>query len=341
VDDFGGANVNAVFVGAQSTVSAVGRVECWRVVAPVAGTKTIQVNLSGSIASASTAVSYTGVNQTSPTEGFNSAQATNVGAADATVSITTVADNCWVHGAIATDDTAITANQTSRNNVTGVGGSGADEDNNGPKTPAGAVTMSYTNVGALATWAIAGYAIRPVAAGSGTTVTCTVADEAEACPSVSISLSTVVGTSIYTETEACPSASISLSTNIAVTTSDEAEAGLTSAIALSTNIAVTTSDEAEAGLPLIVDSATNVVCSVANENESGIIVAVGISTQVNCVIGNEDEAGLAVAISNGTTVVCGVADEQEVGLGVTITASGGAATGSTPWYQLALRRGKR
>jgi hypothetical protein len=341
VDDYGGANVSAVFVGAQSTVSSVGRVECWRVVAPVAGTKTIQVNLSGSIASAATAVSYTGVHQTSPTEGFNSAQATNVGAADATVSITTVADNCWVHGAIATDDTAITANQTSRNNVTGVGGSGADEDNNGPKTPAGAVTMSYTNVGALATWAIAGYAIRPVAAGGDTTVTCTVADEAEACPSASVSLSTIVTTSIYGETEACPSASISLSTNIAASVAAEVEAGLASSISLSTNVAVTTSNEAEAGLPLIVDSATNVVCSVANENESGIIVAVGISTQVNCVIGNEDEAGLAVAISNGTTVVCGVADEQEVGLGVTITASGGAATGSTPWYQLALRRGKR
>ncbi len=164
VDDFGGTNVNAVFVGAQSTVTSFGRVEMWRVIAPVAGTKTIQVNLSGSIASAATAVSYTGVHQTSPTEGFNSAQATNVGAADATVDITTVADNCWVHGAIATDDATVTANQTSRNNVTGAGGSGANEDNNGPKTPAGAVTMSYTDVGALATWAIGGYAIRPVAA---------------------------------------------------------------------------------------------------------------------------------------------------------------------------------
>lgn len=171
VDDFGGTNVAAIFVGAQTTVSSVGRVELWRVIAPVAGTKTIQVNLSGSISSAATAVSYTGVHQSSPTEGFNSAQATNVGAADATVSITSVADNCWIHGAVATDDTSITANQTTRNNVTGVGGSGANEDNNAPKTPAGAVTMSYTGVGALATWAIGGYAIRPIAAsGLGGTV---------------------------------------------------------------------------------------------------------------------------------------------------------------------------
>lgn len=164
IDDSGGGNVALTFIGAKSTVTSFGRIEQWGLVNPVAGTKSIQVNLSGTIASAAVAASYTGVHQTSPTEGFNSAQATNVGAADATVDITTVADNCWVHGAIATGDGSITANQTSRNNVTGAGGSGANEDNNGPKTPAGAVTMSYTAVGALATWAIGGYAIRPIAA---------------------------------------------------------------------------------------------------------------------------------------------------------------------------------
>ena len=47
-----------------------------------------------------------------------------------------------VHGALATDDANVTANQTTRNEVNGVGGSGADQDNNGPKTPAGAVTMN-------------------------------------------------------------------------------------------------------------------------------------------------------------------------------------------------------
>lgn len=165
VDDNGGGNVAMTFIGAQSTVSAIGRVESWGLVAPTAGTKQIQVNLSGSIASASCAVSYTGVHQTSPYESFNSAQATNVGAADATVTITPAADSTWIHAAVATDDTAITANQTTRNNVTGAGGSGADEDT-GPISPAAATAMSYTNVGALATWAIAGYAIRPVAAPS-------------------------------------------------------------------------------------------------------------------------------------------------------------------------------
>lgn len=175
VDDFGGGAVSMVFLGAQSTVTSFGRIESWGLVAPASGTKTIQVNLSGSIASTAVAESYTGVHQTSPTEGFAGNQATNVGAADATVSVTSVADKCWIHAAIATDDTAITANQTSRNNVTGAGGSGANEDT-GPITPAGATTMSYTAVGALATWAIVGYALRPIEASTLGTAIKTVND---------------------------------------------------------------------------------------------------------------------------------------------------------------------
>lgn len=152
-------------IGAQSTVTSFGRVECWGLVNPASGSNSIVVTISGSVASSSAAVSYTGVHQTVPTEAFNSAQATNVGAADATVTITTIADNDWIHAAIATSDTAITAGQTTRNNVTGAGGSGADEDF-GPQTPAGAKAMTYTDVGAVATWAIGGYGIRPVAAAS-------------------------------------------------------------------------------------------------------------------------------------------------------------------------------
>jgi len=155
--------VPLVFIGARSTISGAGRIECWGLANPASGSHTIAVTLSASVASTGLAVSYVGVQQTTATEAFNSAQATNVGAADATVAVTSIADQDWVHGAVATDDTAITANQTSRNNVSGIGGSGADEDT-GPKTPAGAVTVSYTNVGALATWAIGGYGIRPLSA---------------------------------------------------------------------------------------------------------------------------------------------------------------------------------
>jgi hypothetical protein len=155
--------VSLAFIGARSTVTALGRVECWGLVNPATGANNIVVTLSAAIASASTAVSYTGVNVDPPTEAFNSAQATNGGAADATVTVTTISDNCWVHAALITDDGSVTANQTTRNNVTGAVGSGADEDNNAAITPAGAQVMSYTNVGAAQTWAIAAYAIRPIA----------------------------------------------------------------------------------------------------------------------------------------------------------------------------------
>ncbi len=161
-DDDGGGNRPLTFIGAQSTVTGAGRVECWGLVNPTTGTKSIRVILSASIESVATAVSYTGVHQTSPTEAFNSNQATNAGSAtDASVVITTASNNCWIHAACVANDTSITANQTSRNNVAGTLGSGANEDNNAAVTPAGATTMSYSGMGVTTTWAIAGYAIRP------------------------------------------------------------------------------------------------------------------------------------------------------------------------------------
>lgn len=167
---YGGAN--CTFIGAQSTVTAFGRVESWRILqsdagAPAAGSNTLSVTLSGSLEFSVEWVSYTGVHQDSPTEGFNSNQATNAGSAtDATVAVTTVADNDWVHAAVVANDTSITAGQTTRNNIAGTLGSGGNEDNNGPKTPAGVVNMNYTGMGITTTWAITGYALRPIAASS-------------------------------------------------------------------------------------------------------------------------------------------------------------------------------
>lgn len=161
---YGGAPCTKI--GAQATVTSFGSVESWGIKqadvgAPPAGSNTLAVTLSGSLEFSVEWVSYTGVEQIGPTEAFNSAQATNIGAADATVNITTVTDNDWVHAAVVASDTSITAGNTTRNNISGTLGSGGNEDNNAPKTPAGVVTMSYTGVGAAVTWAIAGYGIRP------------------------------------------------------------------------------------------------------------------------------------------------------------------------------------
>lgn len=167
---YGGAA--CTFVGAISTVTSFGRVEQWRIAssdsgAPATGSNTLVVNLSGSLEFTVEWASYTGVHQSSPTESFNSAQATNAGSAtDASVAVTSIADNCWIHAAVVANDTSISAGNTTRNNVSGTLGSGANEDNNAPKTPAGSVTMSYSGMGLTTTWAIAGYAIRPLAATS-------------------------------------------------------------------------------------------------------------------------------------------------------------------------------
>lgn len=166
---YGGAA--CTFIGSKATVTSLGSVESWGIAqsaigAPAVGANTLALTLSGSIEFSVEWVSYDGVEQIVPTEAYNSAQATNVGAADATVSVTTVTNNDWVHGAVVASDTSITAVQTTRNNIPGTLGSGANEDNNAVKTPAGAVTMRYTGVGAGVTWAIGGYGIRP--AGSDT-----------------------------------------------------------------------------------------------------------------------------------------------------------------------------
>lgn len=152
-------------LGHVASVSGAVRAELWGLVAPATGSHTVAVTLSASLDSEANAVSLTGIHQTLSIEGFNTATATNVGAADATVNVTTVANNDLVIDQVASDDTAITvgAGQTSRNNVTGALGSGADSTE-GPKTPAGSVTMSWTNVAALATWSIAAVALRPTSA---------------------------------------------------------------------------------------------------------------------------------------------------------------------------------
>lgn len=152
-------------IKAQASVSGAVRAELWGLIAPASGSNTIAVTLSASLDSIGGAVSFTGVHQVSPYEGANSATATNVGAADATVDVTTVSVNDVCIDVVASDDTAITVGtgQTSQNNVTGTLGSGA-MSTEGPKNPSGAVTMSWTAVGALATWSIASVALRPIPA---------------------------------------------------------------------------------------------------------------------------------------------------------------------------------
>lgn len=78
--------------------------ELWYLVAPATGTHTITVTLTGSVSHmASSAFSYTGVDQTNPIDSNNTGQ-NNTGTATFTLSTTVVKSNCWlVGGAMARD----------------------------------------------------------------------------------------------------------------------------------------------------------------------------------------------------------------------------------------------
>lgn len=164
---YGGAA--CTFVGAKTVAGGTGRVEMWRICqsdsgAPAAGANTISVTISGTLACVGTAVSRANVHQTTPTESFNSNSGINTGVAtDATVTVTPIADNTVIQFALATNDLSVTASGTSRNNVSGALGSGCDQDSD-QITPAAPYTGTWTGEGITASWAIAGYAIRPAGA---------------------------------------------------------------------------------------------------------------------------------------------------------------------------------
>ncbi len=165
---YGGAN--CTFIGAQNVAGGVGRVESWRICqndpsAPAAGANTISVTISGSLACTGEAVSYKNVNQSFPVESYNGNSGINAGSGtDATVAVTPIANNTWIHAALATSQSSgITPSQTSRNVVAGALGTGANSDT-GPISPAALTTMTFTGEGLTSSWAIGGYAIRPLVA---------------------------------------------------------------------------------------------------------------------------------------------------------------------------------
>lgn len=157
-------------IGARSSASGDERIECWGAVAATGGS-TVTVTLSGSAKAKGTSVQYNGANQTKPFEAFNSATAVNSGTGtDASVTLSVASPSCWIHGACTTDDTAITAGDTDRNNISadfgsGAIGSAANEDSDATVTP-GANSLTYTAMSTTAAWAMAGYAVRPASIGS-------------------------------------------------------------------------------------------------------------------------------------------------------------------------------
>lgn len=139
-------------------------VEMWYLVAPATGANNVVVTLSGAVSNwvAAGSISLTGAAQTGQPDASNDAVGTST---TASVSVTTVADNCWVIDVVSYEDLSPTltvgAGQTERwiqNDASDLQGAGSTE---GPKTPAGAVTMSWD--GGNDDWAMMAVSVAPAA----------------------------------------------------------------------------------------------------------------------------------------------------------------------------------
>lgn len=150
----------------QASVSGACRVEKWKIDTPATGTHAIAVQLSAAAAWGAGGVSSNGAAGSSSVEADAGAQGTNIMPTDATVSLTTSTDNTLLIDAVASTDTSISvgAGQTERVNVTGALGSFGMSTK--AKAAAGIDSMSWTNVGGGATWAIEADAVKPYVAQS-------------------------------------------------------------------------------------------------------------------------------------------------------------------------------
>lgn len=172
-----GNTVSGVTFNTVALTQAVGhnngsrRGDIWYLLNPATGAHSIAVTLSAApTTSMAAAVSLTGVDQVTGLDATNTAGTTS---ATPTVAVTTVADNCWVvdcpEGGIA-GTTSLTAsgsqaNSTAINQTNGFFGGISTQ---GPKTPAGAVTMTWTFAGgtpSTCVWAMVGASFKPVASG--------------------------------------------------------------------------------------------------------------------------------------------------------------------------------
>jgi hypothetical protein len=125
-------------------------------IAPATGAHTVAVTLSGTVyTGCGGVVSYTGAKQSGQPDAHN-------GAGDVSdnpyVSVTTVADNCWVFDVVGAGAQILWSYNTERWKayLTGYGGA----DTNGPKTPPGSQTMSWA-LNAEGWWAISAASFAP------------------------------------------------------------------------------------------------------------------------------------------------------------------------------------
>src|SRR6267143_417594 len=162
------AGAGLTFVRADIIAGSV-RSELWYRIAPATGANSVVVTLSATARTVAGAISFTGVDQTTPVDAQNGATGTSV---TPSVTVTSVTDGAWVADAVAFRSTGVGvpsgnpgAGQTQRwSQYTEGGGNAANirgkASTEGPRSPAGGVVMDWT-LSASVDWAISGLAIRP------------------------------------------------------------------------------------------------------------------------------------------------------------------------------------
>ena len=147
------------FLGAVTQASV--RSELWGLVAPPTGSITIQVTLDGASDAEGTSMSFSWIDQLTPTEGFTSAGGTNGGSpADASLNVTIKTSKSVVVDYLTSTDGTITAGtgQTSVTTNSCVAGNGMSYK--GPENP-GTTNVYWTDIAASQSWAYVAVALRP------------------------------------------------------------------------------------------------------------------------------------------------------------------------------------
>lgn len=136
----------------------------WYLAGPTTGAN--NVIISGTASGAYVSVSYTGASQTGIPDASNTASTT---ANTLSVSVTTVADNCWVIGCAGDSNGAGTTSAGAAPTTLRVANNNSSKafDNGAAKTPAGSVTLQLNDTSGAANlyWIAASFA--PTAGGGG------------------------------------------------------------------------------------------------------------------------------------------------------------------------------
>jgi len=141
------------------------RIALFYLKAPATGTNTVSVTTGNSVNMWGASASYTGVDQTSPFDASNE-DAPAGASSSADISVTTVANNCWIF--LSTGSSAGRAHTSGTNTLirTDVGASYSALDTNAAITPAGATTVGATTTSGNDNWVLQAMSFKPGVAAS-------------------------------------------------------------------------------------------------------------------------------------------------------------------------------